>query len=103
MVVLVAGAYGLKVLGVTTLGGVVERRLGPVVSLLTAALFSALITVLTFEEAGELVFDARVAGVAVGALAIWRKAPLIVVVPAAMAVTAGLRAIFRPEVLLAVT
>ena len=46
---------------------------------------------MTFEEAGELVFDSRVAGVAVGAVAAWRKAPLLVVVAAAMAVTAGLR------------
>lgn len=93
MIVLVAGSYGLKALGVTTLGAVVERRLGTVVSLLPAALFSALIVVMTFEEAGELVFDPRVAGVVVGAVAAWRKAPLIVVVLAAMAVTAGLRAV----------
>lgn len=92
LVLLAAGSYGLKVLGVTTLGGIVERRLGPVVSLLPAALFSALIVVMTFEEAGRLVLDSRVAGVTVGAVATWRKAPLLVVVAAAMAVTAGLRA-----------
>ena len=49
--------------------------------------------VLTFEEAGGLVLDARAAGVAAGALAVWRKAPLIVVVLVAMAVTAVLRAL----------
>ena len=54
---------------------------------------SALIVVMTFEEAGELAFDSRVAGVAVGAVAAWRKAPLLVVVAVAMAVTAGLRAV----------
>ena len=91
LLLLAAGSYGLKVLGVTALGSVVERRLGPVVSLLPAALFSALIVVMTFEEAGELVLDSRVAGVAVGAAATWRKAPLLIVVAAAMAVTAGLR------------
>ena len=91
LVLLAAGSYGLKALGVTTLGGVVERRLGSVVSLLPAALFSALIVVMTFEEAGRLVFDSRVAGVAAGAIAAWRKAPLLVVVAAAMAATAGLR------------
>ena len=93
MIALVAGSYGFKALGVTTLGGHVERRLGPVVTLLPAALFAALIVVLTFEDAGELVLDARAAGVAAGALAVWRKAPLLVVVVVAMAVTAGLRAI----------
>ena len=93
MIALVAGSYGLKALGVTTFGGMVERRLGSVVSLLPAAPFSALIAIMTFEEAGSLVLDARVAGVVAGALAAWRKAPLIVVVLAAMAVTAGLRAV----------
>ena len=93
LLLLAAGSYGLKVLGVTALGSVVERRLGPVVSLLPAALFSALIVVMTFEEAGELVLDSRLAGVAVGAVATWRKAPLLIVVAAAMAVTASLRLI----------
>ena len=93
LILLAAGSYGLKALGVTTLGGIVERRLGAVVSLLPAALFSALIVVMTFEEAGELVFDARVAGVAVGVIAAWRKAPLLLVVAVAMAATAGLRAL----------
>ena len=70
MIVLVAGSYGFKALGVTTLGGHLERRLGPAVALLPAALFAALTVVLTFEEAGELVLDARAAGVAGGALAV---------------------------------
>ncbi len=93
LLLLAAGSYGLKALGVTALGSVVERKLGPVVSLLPAALFSALVVVMTFEEAGELVLDSRVAGVAVGAVATWRKAPLLIVVAVAMAVTAGLRAL----------
>ena len=93
LLLLAAGSYGLKALGVTALGSVVERKLGPVVALLPAALFSALVVVMTFEEAGELVLDSRVAGVAVGAVATWRRAPLLVVVGAAMAVTAGLRAL----------
>ena len=91
VIILVAGSYGLKALGVTALGSIIERKLGPVVTLLPAVLFSALIVVMTFEEAGQLVVDARFAGVAAGALATWRKAPLIVVVLLAMAVTAGLR------------
>ena len=93
LILLAAGSYGLKALGVTTLGGIVDRRFGPVVSLLPAALFSALIVVMTFEEAGELVFDSRAAGVAVGAVAAWRKAPLLLVVAVAMVATAGLRAL----------
>lgn len=93
VVTLVAGSYGLKALGVTALGSIIERKLGPVVTLLPVVLFTALIVVMTFEEAGHLVVDARFAGVAAGALATWRKAPLIVVVLLAMAVTACLRAL----------
>ncbi len=93
MIALAAGSYGFKALGVTTLGGRVERRLGPAVTLLPAALFAALIVVLTFEDAGDLVLDGRAAGVADGALAVRRKAPLIVVVVVAMGVAAGLRAL----------
>lgn len=91
LIALVAGCYGLKALGVTALGGLIERRLGPVVTLLPASLFTAVIIVSTFEEAGMVVLDARAAGVAAGALAAWRKAPLIVVVLVAMSVSAGLR------------
>jgi len=90
---LVAGCYGFKALGVTAFGSFVERRFGQVVVLHPAALFTALVVVLTFEEAGRLVVDARVAGVATGALAAWRKAPLIVVVLTAMGVTAVIRAL----------
>ena len=90
---LVAGCYGFKALGATAFGSFVQRRFGQVAVLLPAALFTALVVVLTFEEAGRLVVDARAAGVAAGALAAWRKAPLIVVVLAAMAVTAVIRAL----------
>ena len=93
LIVLVVGSYALKALGVTTLGSTIERRLGPVVALVPASLFTALILVMTVEEAGELVIDARLSGVAAGAVAVWLKAPLIVVVLTAMAVTAGLRAL----------
>lgn len=79
-------------MGVTAFGAVVQRRLAGVVSLLPAALFAALVTVMTVEDAGGLVLDARLAGVAAGSLAVWRKAPFIVVIGLAMAVTAGARA-----------
>jgi len=93
MIVLVAGSYGLKAVGVSSLGGRVERRLGPAVTLLPAALFAALIVIMTFEDAGALTLDARAAGVAAAAVAVWRKAPLVLVVAVAMAVTAGVRAL----------
>ena len=91
--VLAAGAYGIRVLGVTTLGRIVEQRLGPLVSLLPVTLFAALVALMTWEKAGDLVLDARVAGVVAAAVAAWRKASMVVVILVAMAVTAGLRAL----------
>lgn len=91
ILLLAAGAYGIRVLGVTTLGRIVEQRLGAVVSLLPVTLFAALVVVMTLDEGGELVLDGRVVGVAAGAVAAWRKAPMMVVVLVAMAATAGLR------------
>ncbi|MDE0195275.1 MAG: AzlD domain-containing protein [bacterium] len=93
MIALVAGSYGLKALGISKVGGRIERRLGPAVTLLPAALFAALVVIMTFEDAGTLTLDARAAGVAAGAVAVWRKAPLILVVAVAMAVTAAVRAL----------
>jgi len=93
LVALAAGVYGIRVLGVTTLGRLVEQRLGPLVSLLPVTLFSALVALMTWEKAGELVLDARVVGVVAAAVAAWRKASMVVVILVAMAVTAGLRAL----------
>ena len=90
---LAAGCYGCRVLGVTVLGRILETRLQPVVSLVPAVLFPALVAVLTFEKDGGLVLDARAAGVATGAVAAWCKASIMVVVVSAMAVTAAVRAL----------
>ena len=93
IVALAAGSYGIRIVGVTTMGRIVEQHMGLVVSLLPAALFSALIVVTTLEEAGEPTLDARLAGVAAAAVAAWHKASMMVVVLVAMVVTAGLRSI----------
>ena len=91
--VLLAGSYGLKVLGVTSIGSIFEQRYRVLVSLLPAVLFSALIVVMTFESDAGLVVDARAVGAFAGALAAWRKLPLLVVVLVAMAVSGGIRLI----------
>ena len=59
--------------------------------LIPAALFSALILVQTVERDGALELDARAVGVAVGAVAVWRKVPFVLVVLLSMAVTAAIR------------
>jgi branched-subunit amino acid transport protein len=72
-----------------------SRRLPPTLerclALVPAALISALIVMNTFSTGTELVLDARAAGVAVAAVAAWRRAPLIVVIVLGAAVTALVR------------
>ncbi|MGH9048837.1 MAG: AzlD domain-containing protein [Acidimicrobiia bacterium] len=91
---LTVGSYALKAVGLVALRG---RRLPPfldeVLTLLPAALFGALIAVSTFAGDRELVIDARVAGVAAAAIALWRRAGFVVVVLVAAATTALVRAV----------
>ena len=93
LVVMLSGvAYGLKVLGFVVVG---SRTMPPVLerclALIPASLLAALVAKDTFTSAQELVLDARAVGLAVAIVAVWRKAPFIVVVVAAMAATALVR------------
>jgi branched-subunit amino acid transport protein len=92
VLLLAAAAYGFKVLGLIVIG----RRQLPLtlercLALIPAALIAALIVNDTFADGKALVLDARAAGVAVAALAAWRRAPLIVVIVLGAAVTATVR------------
>jgi branched-subunit amino acid transport protein len=60
-----------------------------------AVLFAALVAT-SLLEAGHLAGVARPAGVAAAGLLAWRRAPFVVVVLAAAAVTAGLRLLGVP-------
>lgn len=88
------GTYVLKAAGPLLLGG---RRLPPSVDRLAArlpaALLAALVVVSTVGGDRALVVDARLAGVAAAALALWRRLPFLVVVLVAVAVTAAVRAL----------
>jgi uncharacterized membrane protein len=80
---------GLKLAGPLVLGG---RPLSPralnVVELLASALLAALVVDETFGKGRALVLDARVLGAAFAVVALARRAPMIVVVIGAAAVTA---------------
>lgn len=93
VLLLAAGAYAFKVLGLVVLGG---RTLPPVVArcvaLLPAALLPALIAVQTLTTDDRWVLDARAAGVGTAIVAAWRKAPFPVVIVLGAAVTALVRA-----------
>ena len=61
--------------------------------MLAPALLAALVAINTFGSGRSLVLDERVLGVAAAGVAIWRKAPVLLVVVIAAAVTAVARAI----------
>jgi len=94
VVALAASAYLLKMFGLVVLGSrQLPRILDRCLTLIPAALLSALVIKDTFSVGQSLVLDARVAGFAVAVVATWRRAPLIVVVVLAAGATAILRAI----------
>ncbi len=68
-------------------------RVHRIATYMTVALLFALFAVQSFTAGRTLVLDARVIGVAVAAVLLWRRAPFIVVVIAAAAVAAGVRAL----------
>jgi hypothetical protein len=86
---LAVATAALKVAGPLALGGreLPVRALG-IVELLASALLAALVVVETFGNGRSLTVDARVLGVAFAAVALWRRAPMIVVVLGAAGVTA---------------
>jgi uncharacterized membrane protein len=87
-----AGTVLLKGAGPVLLGGrPLPVRLAAVLGLLAPALLAALVVTQTFAHGRHLVLDARAAGVAVAAVAIALRAPLLAVVVAAAAVTALVR------------
>jgi branched-subunit amino acid transport protein len=84
-----AGTVAIKAAGPVLLGGrPLPERLTRVVELLAPAVLAALVAVQTFGEGESLVVDERLLGVAAAGIALWRKAPLLVVVIVAAATTA---------------
>jgi len=86
------GAYAFKLVGVVA-GERFADRLAPVTTLLPAALFSALVVTMAMADGPSLVVDARLIGVAAGVLAVTRRAPMVVAIMVAMAVTALVRVV----------
>ena len=62
----------------------------------TVVLLAALVVTASLLEGGEFAGFARPAGVLVGGVLAWRKAPFVVVVLAAAAIAAGLRLLGVP-------
>jgi branched-subunit amino acid transport protein len=94
ILLLAAGAYSFKVLGLVVIGdrplpAVLERCL----NLIPAALIAALVVKDTFSVGQHLQIDARAAGVGAAVFAAWRRAPLILVIVIGAGVTAAVRAV----------
>ena len=91
---LALASYALKAIGPVVAG---ERELRPglgqVLDLVAIPLLAALILIQTLDGGGRIVFDARVPALLVAAVLVWRRAPFLVVVLAAAATAALLRAL----------
>ncbi|MGW2346402.1 AzlD domain-containing protein [Streptomyces sp. NPDC001661] len=88
------GCYAVKLIGLLVPAGALERPMVKrLAALLPVALLAALTAQQTFADGRALVLDARAAGVAAAALALVLRAPFLVVIAAAVVVTAGVRAL----------
>ncbi|NBM14108.1 AzlD domain-containing protein [Streptomyces sp. GC420] len=87
------GCYLVKLIGLLVPAGSLERPLVKrLAALLPVALLAALTAQQTFSTGQHLAVDARAAGLAAAALALVLRAPFLLVVGAAVIVTAGARA-----------
>ncbi|TAM83048.1 MAG: AzlD domain-containing protein [Jatrophihabitans sp.] len=87
----IAGCYLLKLAGYLVPARVLDHpRVRRIVDLVPVALLAALVVVEAIANGRHYDIDgSRMAGVAVGAVAVWRRAPFVVVIVVA-AVTAAL-------------
>ena len=94
LIVMTVGTFALKSAGPLVLGDrSLPIRVQQVVDLLPAALLAALTIVSTVGDGRAIVLDARLAGLVVAGLALWRKLPFVVVIILASAATALTRLI----------
>ena len=89
LIVMTVGTFALKSAGPLVLGArPLPVRLQTVVDPLPAALLAALAIVSTVGDGQAVVVDARLVGLVVAGLALWRRAPFVVVIVLASAATA---------------
>jgi branched-subunit amino acid transport protein len=88
------GTIAIKAAGPLLLGGrTLPDRLDSLIVFLGPALLAALVAINTFGGDRRLMLDARALGIAAAGIAVWRKAPALLVVVVAAAVTAVARAV----------
>ena len=97
VLVLAAGTYLLRAAGLVLRDRLrIPARVERYVDLGATALLVALVATAALTDGGAFAGWARPAGVAVGAIAAWRRLPFVLVVVLAAAATAGLRALGVP-------
>lgn len=92
-----AGCYAVKLLGLSIPAGMLDRPLVKrLAALVPIALLAGLTALQTFgTDRLRLTVDARAAGLAAACVALLLRAPFLVVIGVAVAVTAALRAVGR--------
>ena len=94
LIVMTIGTFALKSAGPLVLGDrALPLRVQQVVDLLPAALLAALTIVSTVGDGRAVAIDARLVGLVVAGLALWRRLPFVVVIIVASGATALARLI----------
>lgn len=92
LIVMSVGTFALKSAGPLVLGDRSQPlRMRQVVDLLPAALLAALAIVSTVGDGREITLDARLVGLVVAGIALWRRLPFVVVIVLASCATALVR------------
>lgn len=92
LIVMTVGTFAMKSAGPVVLGArALPIGVQRVVDLLPAALLAALAVVSTVGDGQSINVDARAVGLVVAGVALWRRAPFVVVVVVASAATAVTR------------
>lgn len=94
VIALCVSAYALKAFGYAMAGRVRSSAAGDgALDLLVVPVIAALIVVQTFDGGRELVLDARFPALAVAALLVWCRAPILLIVLGAGGTAALLRVV----------
>ena len=98
LLVFTVGNLITRALGMFALGGRVkpDSPLTKLMALVPISVVAAVFAVQTFSSRDQIVLDSRILGVAAASLAVWRKAPMVVVVLIAAGITGGARALGLP-------
>jgi hypothetical protein len=93
LLIFVGGVFGLRMIGGFALGRLLadNDRFARLLLLLPLSIVASVVAIQTFATKQSVVFDARVVGVTVAAVASWKRMPLGIVVVLAAASTALVR------------